>query len=142
MKKWNPNEVFDMRAPHDYACEHCGKMYRPYKRQITNGRGLFCCRECRIAYRAKVFVRPAGTKNQRMIANDLVNSDIKEGLKARPARCERCNRKCKPDAHHDDYSKPNEVKFLCRSCHMKAHFILKRLVTNGIAVVSGDKGEG
>jgi len=30
------------------------------------------------------------------------------------------------EAHHDDYSKPLEVRWLCRSCHQRLHAALKR----------------
>jgi hypothetical protein len=39
------------------------------------------------------------------------------GLLIRPLHCERCLKESKPDAHHEDYTKPLEVKWLCRTCH-------------------------
>lgn len=36
--------------------------------------------------------------------------------------CEKCGagwREC--DMHHDDYSKPLDVRFLCRPCHLAEH---------------------
>lgn len=46
-----------------------------------------------------------------------------------PEPCERCNA---PDAlaHHEDYSKPLEIMWLCPSCHMQRHRELGR----GVAV--------
>jgi hypothetical protein len=37
-----------------------------------------------------------------------------------PEPCERCGA---PDAekHHDDYSRPLAVRWLCRSCHLALH---------------------
>jgi hypothetical protein len=35
--------------------------------------------------------------------------------------CERCNEMLAVDRHHKNYKKPLEVKFLCRSCHLKIH---------------------
>lgn len=37
-----------------------------------------------------------------------------------PKPCKICGKE-KVDAHHDDYSKPLEVKWLCRGCHRKHH---------------------
>lgn len=33
--------------------------------------------------------------------------------------CEQCGKKLAKHRHHDDYSKPLEVKLLCVSCHNK-----------------------
>lgn len=35
----------------------------------------------------------------------------------RPESCEICGKKCKPEAHHPDYSKPLLVIWCCPSCH-------------------------
>lgn len=35
--------------------------------------------------------------------------------------CEICKNKRAVDRHHFNYFKPFEVKFLCRSCHIKLH---------------------
>jgi len=39
----------------------------------------------------------------------------------RPAICSGCGVKCRPDGHHEDYSKPLEVTWLCRKCHAGLH---------------------
>lgn len=40
-------------------------------------------------------------------------------------KCEICNINLATQKHHEDYSKPLEVKFLCRKCHMILHRRLK-----------------
>jgi transposase len=35
--------------------------------------------------------------------------------------CEICNKNKAKEKHHEDYSKPLEIKFLCVSCHQKLH---------------------
>lgn len=50
------------------------------------------------------------------------------GFIKRPSTCERCLKVCKPDGHHEDYNKPLEVKWLCKTCHMQAHVKLKDLL--------------
>jgi hypothetical protein len=46
---------------------------------------------------------------------------IEKGVLERPSRCSKCGRKCKPQAHHDDYKKPLKVTWLCGSCHKRRH---------------------
>lgn len=44
----------------------------------------------------------------------------------RPTTCEKCGCTCFPDAHHDDYSRPMDVRWLCRSCHKRHHLAIRR----------------
>ncbi len=37
----------------------------------------------------------------------------------KPNKCEMCKRIKPLDGHHEDYSKPLEVKWICRQCHFK-----------------------
>lgn len=39
----------------------------------------------------------------------------------RPTHCSRCGKRCKPDGHHDEYSQPLKVVWLCSSCHRINH---------------------
>ena len=39
----------------------------------------------------------------------------------RPKECQQCFIECTPDGHHEDYSKPFEVVWLCKGCHGKMH---------------------
>lgn len=52
-------------------------------------------------------------------ARSLVSSAIKCGRMVRKP-CEVCGSK-KSEAHHEDYSKPLEVNWLCRTHHMERH---------------------
>jgi hypothetical protein len=54
-------------------------------------------------------------------ARSYVCAAIKEGIISRPDKCIRCFKECKPEAHHEDYMKPLDVIWLCRSCHGKEH---------------------
>jgi len=42
---------------------------------------------------------------------------ILEGILIRSLKCQECGNECKTEAHHEDYSKPLEVIWLCRLCH-------------------------
>lgn len=38
-----------------------------------------------------------------------------------PAQCSACGQTAKLDGHHEDYTKPLKVEWLCRSCHKTLH---------------------
>ena len=52
-------------------------------------------------------------------AHQMVRFAIREG-RLKPKPCERCGN---PNvvAHHEDYNKPLDVTWLCRSCHKNRH---------------------
>ena len=54
-------------------------------------------------------------------AHRAVAAAISKGIIKKPLACSQCSADCKPKAHHEDYSKPLEVLWLCDSCHMKKH---------------------
>jgi len=57
---------------------------------------------------------------ERRIAKSAVYYAVRHGKLIRPDHCVLCGRKCKPHAHHDDYSKPLEIVWLCSPCHKVA----------------------
>jgi ribosomal protein S27AE len=70
-----------------------------------------------LAYRKLVRDRPEEQHKNR--ARHVVNHAISDGKLTRQP-CERCGN---PDvhAHHDDYDKPLEVRWLCQRCHTHEH---------------------
>lgn len=57
----------------------------------------------------------------RKIAHDTLNYAIRSGAIKRPSKCQDCGKRCKPHGHHEDYSKPLDVEWLCPSCHGLRH---------------------
>ena len=57
---------------------------------------------------------------ERHAARDKVHKALKSGrLVENP--CEKCGSAEKIHAHHDDYDKPLDVRWLCQKCHYKEH---------------------
>lgn len=48
---------------------------------------------------------------------------VATGRLVRPEACEHCGGGGPIEAHHEDYSKPLDVQWLCRSCHGMEHWI-------------------
>lgn len=65
------------------------------------------------------------TPPEKLRAREKLKYAIRKGEVIRPSACSRCRRECKPDAHHQDYSKPFVVLWLCRICHCEEHKQLK-----------------
>jgi hypothetical protein len=66
-------------------------------------------------------------------AHRLVHLALRSGRLVKPVSCDGCGLERRLEAHHEDYSKPLEVRWLCRSCHRRLHRPLR--VT---AAASGD----
>lgn len=50
-----------------------------------------------------------------------VGRAIKSGILQRPTECSRCGSQVPLHAHHDDYNKPLDVRWLCFKCHYAWH---------------------
>lgn len=64
---------------------------------------------------------------QKWAARIMVRSAIKNGIIVKQP-CFICG-EIEVQAHHEDYTKPLEIIFLCRNCHYKRHQVLKLLNT-------------
>jgi hypothetical protein len=62
------------------------------------------------------------TKKQKLKVNDMVAAAVKAKRIIRPSKCSKCGSSrgtiC---AHHEDYSKPFGITWLCHHCHVKRH---------------------
>lgn len=54
-------------------------------------------------------------------AHKAVAIAVSSGRLVKPELCEDCGENRRLYAHHEDYSKPLDVNWLCSSCHRKRH---------------------
>jgi hypothetical protein len=101
-------------------CPDCGRNL--YLNQFQNnasradGKQVYC-RDCQNLRNAD----NALANPEKVAARRVVNAAIKHGDLTRGTHCESCASTNNIDAHHEDYSKPLEVIWLCRSCHQRLH---------------------
>jgi hypothetical protein len=63
--------------------------------------------------------RCAGSPKE--LARQMVRNHVARGTMVKPDHCEDCGNSCNPHGHHEDYSKPLSVSWLCSQCHGKRH---------------------
>lgn len=98
-----------------HRCSSCREFKPPseFRPALTASRGTkHACKPCERAIRkAKGWdvVRDA-TKRR---ARNLVQVHVKRGKIQKPRCCESCGREALLQGHHDDYSKPLDVRWVC-----------------------------
>jgi hypothetical protein len=96
------------------TCSNCGK--EKEESQMNEG----YCKSCKI-FRKKQ-IRPFRTEEQKFkdAVRKLTMAALKQGKITRQP-CEICYTTDDVHAHHDDYSKPLDVRWLCRKHHNEHH---------------------
>lgn len=61
------------------------------------------------------------TQAQKRAANRAVSNAVRRGALVRPDACEECGWVGRIAGHHDDYDEPLCVRWLCSTCHERAH---------------------
>jgi hypothetical protein len=74
------------------------------------------CKPCFV-----VEMRAAPGYRHRHSARNAVRNAIKAGSLTRSPTCETCGQTAYTHGHHDDYSKPLDVRWLCKPCHEDQH---------------------
>ena len=109
---------------------HCGMPARP--RQRT-------CKPCHAAYMREWRNTHSLTPEQRLKdkARSYAGVYLRRGkLDRKP--CVICG-SVNTQMHHEDYSKPLDVVWLCRECHMELHRVRDiEMVSSGIRITLGD----
>ena len=60
---------------------------------------------------------------KKYLAHNKLNNAIRDGNIENPRVCEICSGIFHVVAHHDDYDKPLQVRWLCSSCHQQWHSV-------------------
>jgi hypothetical protein len=134
------------------TCESCGQSFELTPRRARRvGRGRYCTPSCasRERMRARHQSQPHhGEHNPnwkggisrdnvrytrrfkakfplKAAAQRTVYDALRTGEMTRPDACSACGVLCKPHGHHDDYTKPLAVRWLCRPCHTAHHVAVR-----------------
>ena len=116
------------------VCEACSTKFMAVSYEVQRGYGRFCSRDCQRSTQAKlnIQVRPQGigpkerkrrwqeSRGPKVVFAHHQVDKAKRSGELVPQPCEKCG-KLKVDAHHDDYDKPLDVRWLCRKHHLEHH---------------------
>jgi len=63
----------------------------------------------------------ANKKTEKGKAREAVRNAVRYGKMQKSNTCEMCGKQGTTQAHHEDYSKPLDVIWVCTTCHGKIH---------------------
>jgi hypothetical protein len=87
---------------------------------IWGGSGRWICRSCRAAYQRNWRKSHPEPYSEKIKARAVAKVYLARGKIQRQPCCE-CGQH-RAQMHHEDYSRPLDVMWLCRRCHMKHHY--------------------
>lgn len=107
------------------ACNRAKHVPRPYvprtpEQEAAHQRHNATYRERHPGDRARRAKQWRAEHPKATAAHDAVARALRNGTLVKPETCQRCPKKGRLEAHHEDYEKPLEVEWLCRRCHKKA----------------------
>lgn len=109
-------------------CDYCEKEFHTKKSSFNKSKRHFCCMECYSKYRSEKMPKeeqpaygsglPEKEREKRIKARTIFHHYMRDNnLERQP--CEICGEIA--EAHHDDYDKPLEVRWLCTKHHKEWH---------------------
>ena len=109
-------------------CDYCGEKYHTKKSHYEKSQRHFCYRKCYSSYRKEIMPpeeqNAYGTghnieeRHKRKKARVMFNHYLRDNhIERQP--CEICG--AKAEAHHDNYDKPLDVRWLCFKHHRQWH---------------------
>lgn len=114
-----------------YRCKPCatkrvmeyGSRLDVWERRLGQRQARYWARveESRAKSRASRTQHRYPTGSLQHTAHMAVSWAIRSGKLKRPAACEICGCAAKLHAHHEDYARPLDVRWLCVPCHGKQH---------------------
>ena len=90
-------------------------------RPARDNRSVYCSAECfnrnerESSRRRWATFSPERKRATTLVATAILNGTLK------PQPCEACGTGRRGQAHHDDYAKPLDVRWLCGGCHKRHH---------------------
>ena len=115
-------------------CQTCKSPDALMKISVSKtGRQQHLCRKCETKRQGRYRNTPNGRiaeseasrraykkHKEKWVTRAKLRYAVKTGMLKKPNKCEVCNKAKKLQGHHEDYSLPLEVIWLCSACHADA----------------------
>jgi len=89
------------------------RVKKRHRRYATTDRGKAILRKSRQKW--------LDNNEEKRAAHVLLGNAVRDGRIMKPDTCMFCDATGRLEGHHEDYAKPLEVIWLCRSCHVAVH---------------------
>ena len=131
---------------HDNSCKECRRAaVRSYRaknitivQEYDRKRGLLSHRKAKVKANAWKYPRDIKAMRskypERYAARTALGNALRDGLLAKPEKCQHCRQESALHGHHEDYDRPLEVIWLCKDCHGVRHRDLNEWRRNSNAV--------
>lgn len=115
-----------------HNCRECESLYyrsESYRERANEKNALYRAQGLRKEQDARHYASRAERHPEAVRAVSSVRRALDSGRISRPFGCEECGDSPPPmkdgrsaiQAHHDDYSRPLDVRWLCHGCHIRIH---------------------
>jgi hypothetical protein len=125
------------------TCTNCKAGFTTLVSEVKRGGGKFCCLSCAYQYRvgannpnwrggisadAYHYTKARWLKFPDHVITERKALAAKNAGKLVPEPCESCGSSIDIEMHHDDYSRPLQVRWMCTICHGRYHANLRKRV--------------
>ncbi len=121
-----------IRPKQETICKLCGKSFMARTDKLKMGCVKFCSRRCTAIFGRRTQLNQRKykmlTKKDKATYKE-VRKALNNGIIKRMP-CQECGQ-ADTDAHHEDYSKPLDITWLCRSHHNKRHIQISLQYSQG-----------
>lgn len=126
-------ELSNFYFRHGVMENNCITCRRSYSKEYRRTHSYDSVKNYHQTQRGKLSVNRASQKayikhREKWRARYKLRYEVKKGNIIKPFNCSDCKKKLPLQGHHEDYTKPLEVIWLCSKCHAKADKILESKV--------------
>lgn len=120
-KECNKNDVRENRAENvEYYRGYDAKRYKDDPK-VRARHARYQKTEAGRASAAKSRGKWLANNADKRAAHVILGNAVRDGRVDRPDTCSECGSAGRIEGHHEDYTKPLDVIWLCRNCHTEAH---------------------